>query len=217
MALGPAFYSRGVFLIAFFLVGYISWRKGQRSGLRITKLTAKFFLLWGLFFLGLNVRDALLEYGVVAEQWNLALTGLPHIFAFAALGFLWKSIVVLYSADWEKYAWVIGGWGVVVAAVGIGVSLGMATGAQYGISVILGMVPTGLVLGGVGYYLARQVGGDEGIKIALLATGAWMLTILGSASHNLNWPGWSGIVINATWTLIFLGSVYWDKVKGIKW
>lgn len=214
MALGTEWMIRGTLAVVFFLLGGLMW---QKSEAKVTRLTAKFFLFWGLFFTALNVVFAALDAGLLPGFLTPAGIGGAHIFAFVSAAYLWRTISVFFYATYERYWTVLAGWGGVVAILGIGASLRLVPPLAFRSAIMGAFILAGIAIAGMGYRSAMLVDGAERHKLLLMSTGAWIGLILSNIANNLELGLLYEMGFNIIWMGLFTLAIWWDRAKQIPW
>ncbi|MFB6203026.1 MAG: hypothetical protein ABEK01_00895 [Candidatus Nanohaloarchaea archaeon] len=215
LGLGTAWFIRGFLAAVFFVLGGLMWRKS--SEIKITRMTSLFFVAWGMFFTALNVVFGLQTYGVLPGKYLPVGLALAHLFAFVSVGYLWRSITVLFYAKYEDYWKYIAGWGAVVLLLSIGVVTGTVPVMPFRMGIMAGFWLPGLALGVIGYRSASEVSGAEKYKLYLMTTGALWGMLVSSTTNNLRIGPMNGMWANLPWMALFVAAIWWDQVKEIAW
>lgn len=213
-ALGTDWFIRAALALTFFLLGWLMWRKSE---IKITRMTAKFFVYWGLFFAALNVVFGLQAYQMLPGPLTPVGIAVAHVFAYVSIAYLWRSITVFFYAQYERYWKVIAAWGGVVVLVAIASYMRLAPPLVFRVSIMGAFVLAGLALAFMGYSSARKVEGAEKQKLLLMTTGAWIGTIVASITNNLQIGPLAGMWANLVWMPFFVAAVWLDRVKKIAW
>jgi len=200
-------------------------RKARDSGLEMVELFSRFFLTWSIGFFGLLV--VLVQGGIFLGNSTLMTLGyvVPHLFAFLALGYLWRVQSSIQFPEHERLFYGFVGMGVVIVGVGLyempavlveNGSLVFGPGSIFSQLIPLGMTIAALAIAVPGYYSAYQTKGESRAKLALISTGT-LLIIAGAVLHNIQGlaTDLAGEVTNAVWIGCFLAAVFWSRVKEV--
>lgn len=210
--------SHGVEGVLFFIAaGFLYWRlRESEYGIRVTRLTMNVMATLGAFFVGIYVAT-----GLFSQPMTGVLVPVVHLFVFASIAYMWKFLSAWYDTGLEKYSlffWLLAAAG---AVTGLGIYAGVLP-AVAGQVLPLVLLPAGLVLGIMGFYSARQIGGADGTRIAIFATAAVDSLLISSLLNNLYLAGAisspvPAILNNLLYGGLFLLSVFWGQVKGLEW
>lgn len=203
----------------------ILYRKMRNADIpvRMTRFTAILLAAWGTFQLVAITSNVLAAQGILAGRALTAYVGAMHVFAFLSIAYMWRATVTFLFSDWEWFWKVILGYGLLFFVTGGLTLAGVIPPMVVNLQVILGMVPVGLALGAIGYYSAYQLGGDDAVKVGLFTTGVVVTLVITSMLVNLDQAGvitappYSIVTAHIVFALLFLASVYWGEIRGLKW
>ncbi|MDY6777206.1 MAG: hypothetical protein SVU32_00945 [Candidatus Nanohaloarchaea archaeon] len=172
--------------------------------------------LLGVFFIGIYVAT-----GMVSGRMTGVLVPIVHIFVFGAVAQMWAFICAWHFTDYQKYSTVFWGLGVLSILAGLGIFAGVVP-AVAGQIIPLSLIPVGLLIGGMGWYTAYQIGGADGQKIAIFTAGAFDALLISALLNNLYLAGvipspYPPIVNNLLYGGLFLLAVFWGQIKGVQW
>lgn len=200
-------------------------RKARESGVEMVELFSRFFLSWSLGFFGLLV--VLIQSGIFLGNSTLMTLGyvVPHLFAFIALGYLWRVQSSIHFPAYDRLFYAFVGAGALIVAVGLwempavtleAGSIVFGPGSIFSRLIPLGMTVAALIIAVPGYYSAYQTHGSSRVKLALISTGT-LLIIAGAILHNIEGiaTDLAGELANAAFIGAFLAAIFWDRVSEV--
>lgn len=206
-----------------FLCAVAVRRKARQSDIEMLQPFWKFFAVWSLLFFG--PLAAMLHIGWLLDSSALLTAGyvLPHLFAFVAIGYLWRVQSLINFPSYEKYYKVFIAYGIVLASYGMyelpqvyveNGSFIFGPGSTFSALVPLGMAASALFIAGSSFYSAYIVSGASRIKLILIGIGTITSLVLASLFHNLGYPV-LGEIANIVWIGCFMTVVYWERLTDL--
>lgn len=196
------------------------YRKSKETSVSMLTSFWKFFAIWaGLFFfpmaLGFHVGwlyndPTILALGMV----------LPHIFAFIAVGYLWKTLSAINFPEYSNLFWAFVAYGVGLGAYGLYVMPPVTTEAGTIVlptdSLFTLLIPAGMGVAALGiaassFYSAYQLSGEQRTKLSLLGLGTLLALLVSSNLHNMGMH-LLGDLTNTLWILMFMSIAYWSEI-----
>lgn len=211
-------------LVCFVSAGVLWWKlRWTRYGTRLTSLTARIFVAWGLYQAAAIGVLYLVFHGLVSTPVHGILAGLMFFPAFVAAAEMWRVLTVIMYGDLVPYwTWIVGYGGALVGA-GLLVFAGVLPFPWVYLLAAVGMVVLGVALGVMGLQSARAVPGEGGAKLAFFTLGA-VFALIGSqiavalnAVGPFDLPGQAMSVLHLVFAAFFLIAVFWGEIEDVKW
>lgn len=216
--------SHYIFSVLIGLCALAVYRKSKESDVSMLTSFWKFFAIWaGLFFfpmaLGFHLgwlydAPTILSLGMV----------LPHIFAFIAVGYLWRTLSAINFPEYSNIFWGFVAYGIGIGAYGLyemppvaaeagGIIL--PTGSLFTVLIPAGMGLAAVAIAASSFYSAYQLRGEQRIKLGLLGLGTLLALLVTSNLHNMGLHV-LGDITNTVWILMFMSIAYWSEIHE-KW
>ncbi|MDY6777204.1 MAG: hypothetical protein SVU32_00935 [Candidatus Nanohaloarchaea archaeon] len=185
--------SHFVFAALILVCGVAVYRAYQESDEALLRPFYRFLGIWGgLFFLPMALFLYLGARMTSPTLLSLAYV-VPHMFAFIAVGFLWKTVASIDFPDLEDAAWLPAVWGVATGIYGTyempvvtfaGGRILLAPESTFSLLVRTGMGVAALAIAAASFYAAYRLSGRSQVKVALIGVGAFFTLAVAGYMQN---------------------------------
>jgi hypothetical protein len=214
-------YSHLFWAALIFMCFYAIYRKYQEKEVEMLKNFYLFFLTWSIPFFGLMATGLGVGYYLGNNMIMSLAYVIPHIFAFTAVGYLWKVQSSINFPRFQNLFWVFVAYGVFIGIYGIlnmpEVAIAASGGFDYGESGLSMLIPAGmaisaLFIAGSSFYSAYITEGETRKKLSLIGLGTVLCLVVASILNNMGYMI-AGEITNLVWISIFVSVAYWNKIQ----